>query len=127
MTIRTKLTRRDLAGAGALAFGAAALLTAAPASAEDEAGVKDALEALRQAIIKPDKAKLDALAADQVSYGHSSGVVQTKAEMIEGYLTRQATLKTLEFPELKLTMAGTIAITRHLYVSQSELDGKVTD
>jgi hypothetical protein len=120
-----KLSRRHLAAAGALAVGASGLLRNSPALAEaDEAGVKQAVEALRLALLKADKGKLEALAAEQLSYGHSSAVVQDKAEFVNGVMTRKATVKSIDFPELKITMAGNNAVARHLYVSESETDGK---
>jgi ketosteroid isomerase-like protein len=119
-----ELTRRHLAAASALALGATALLRSSPVLAEEEAGVKEAVEALRLAALKADKAKLEALAADQVSYGHSDGRVQNKAEFVDGVVNRKAVAKSIDFPELKITMAGNNAIARHLYVSESETDGK---
>jgi len=118
------LTRRDLAAAGALALGAASLAGPAMAEAADEAAVTQAVEALRKAVLAQGKAKLETLAAEQISYGHSSGVVQNKAEMINGVMTRKSTIKSLDFPELKVAVAGNAAIARHLYVSESETDGK---
>ena len=121
------MTRRDLAAAGALALGAVALATPATAEAADEAAVKEAVEALRKAVFDQDKAKIEALVADELTYGHSSAVVQNKAEMINGVMTRKAKLKTLEYPELKVAVAGNAAWARHLYVSESELDGKTSN
>jgi ketosteroid isomerase-like protein len=120
------LTRRHLAAAGALAVGAANLLGPASARADagDEAAVKSAVEALREALLKADKTKLEALASDQVSYGHSDGRVQNKAELIDGVVTRKAKVKSIDFPELKISVTGDAAVARHLYVSESEVDGK---
>lgn len=124
-----KLTRRHLAAAGALAFGGAELVRRAPALADagDETAVKDSVEALRVAILRADKAKLEALAADQISYGHSDGRVQNKAEFVDGVMTRKATVKSIDFPELKVSVTGNAAVARHLYVSEGELDGKPTN
>lgn len=71
------VTRRNLAIAGAVALGAASLLGSSPvfADASDEAAVKDSVEALRKALLAADKAQLEALAAPQLSYGHSSGKI----------------------------------------------------
>src|SRR5271169_7031717 len=120
------VTRRNLAIAGALALGAASLLggSAVLADAADEAAVKASVEALRKALLAADKAQLGELVADQVSYGHSSGKVQNKAEFVDGVVTRKAVVKSLDFPELTVAVAGDAAIARHLYVSQSETDGK---
>ena len=56
-------TRRDLAVMGALAIGLPTLLGGSPALAEagDEAAVKQNVEALREALLKADKAQLERL------------------------------------------------------------------
>ena len=121
-----ELTRRHLAAAGVLALGASTLIRPALADAGDEGAVKEATESLRKALFAQDKAKLEALLAEQVSYGHSDGRVQNKAEFVDGTMTRKATVKSLDFPELKVAIVGNAAIARHLWVSESELDGKPT-
>ena len=123
------ITRRDLTLVGALAIAGPNLLSSAPALAEagDEAAVKQNVEALREALLKADKAQLERLTADQLSYGHSDGRVQNKPEFINGVMTRKATVKSLTFPDLKIEVAGDAAIARHLYDSESELDGKTTN
>ena len=121
-----ELTRRHLAAAGVLALGASTLIRPAVAEAGDEGAVKEATESLRKAWLAQDKAKLEALIAEQVSFGHSDGRVQNKAEFVDGTMTRKATVKSLDFPELKVAIVGNAAIARHLWVSESELDGKPT-
>ena len=75
-----RITRRHLAAAGALAL--AALPSIASAESADEAAVRKAIDDLTKAMMAADKAKLEALVADQLSYGHSSGKVETKAEFV---------------------------------------------
>jgi ketosteroid isomerase-like protein len=120
------VTRRNLAIAGALALGTATVLSSSAvlADASDEAAVKAKVEALRKALLAADRAQLEQLAAEQLSYGHSSGKVQTKPEFVDGVMTRKATVKSLTFPDLSVAVAGDAAIARHLYVSDSETDGK---
>ena len=120
-----KLDRRQLAIAGAV-LGAAGLLRHSPAFADDETSLKDAVEALRKAILAADKDKLASLTAPELSYGHSSAVVQDKATFIDGVVNRKATVKTLDFPELQVGIGGGTGWTRHRYVSDSEQDGKAT-
>jgi len=55
--------------------------------------------------------------ADQLSYGHSDGRVQTKSEFVEGVMSRKAIIKSLTFPELKVGLADNAAIARHMYAS----------
>ena len=121
------LTRRDLAAAGALALAGASLVRPAYADPADEAAVKKGVDELRVAILKQDKAKLDALTVAQLSYSHSDGRVEDKTKMIDGVMTRKATVKSLEWPEMTIAIVGPNAIVRHLWVSESELDGKVTN
>jgi len=120
------VTRRNLAVAGALALGTSSLLrgSAVLAASADEAAVNQAVEALRKALLEADKAQLEQLAADQVSYGHSDGKVQTKAQFIDGIIGRKAVVKSLDFPELSIAVVGDAAIARHIYSSESETDGK---
>jgi ketosteroid isomerase-like protein len=121
-----QMTRRNLAALGALALGAASLSggSAALAAGDDEAAINSAVEALRTAILKADKAQLEQLTAAQLSYGHSDGRVQGKAEFIDGVLTRKAVVKSIDFPELKTGIAGSAAVVRHIFTSESETDGK---
>ena len=123
-----KLSRRDLAAAGAFALGAAGLLHNTPVLAEaaDEAAVNQAVEAFRKASLAQDKAKLEQLFADQVSYGHSDGRVESKDQVINGVMNRKAVVKSIDFPELKIAVVGNSAVARHLYISESEMDGKPT-
>jgi uncharacterized protein DUF4440 len=123
-----EISRRHLAAAGALALGASSLLQNASALAEggDEAAVKKSIDELRMAQLKQDKAKLEQLVADQVSYGHSDARVDTKASLINGTMTRKQTVKSIDFPELTVAVVGNTAVARHLYTSESELEGKPT-
>jgi ketosteroid isomerase-like protein len=123
------VTRRDLAVMGAVALGASSLLRRSTALADpaDEAAVKQQVEALRKALLQADKAQLEQLTADQLSYGHSDGKIQTKAQFINGVTTRKATVKSLDFPELTVAVAGDAAIARHIYASESETEGKPTN
>lgn len=71
-----------------------------------------------------DKGQLEKLTASQLSYGHSDGRVQDKAQFIDGVVTRKATVTSLTFPELTIAVASNAAVVRHLYESESETDGK---
>ena len=122
-----ELTRRHLAAAGLLALGAPTLIRSAQAQSADEAVVKKAVEDMRMAWFKQDKAKMESLAAEQLSYSHSDGRIEDKAQFINGVMTRKPTMKSLEYPDLKVAIAGNTAVVRHLWVSESELDGKVTN
>jgi len=122
------VSRRDVVVAGALALGTYGLLLSGSAAAQagDEAAVAQAVETLRKGLLEADRSKLEQVASAQISYGHSDGRVETKEQFIHGVMTRKQTVKSLDFPELKVAVVGNAAIARHIYLSQSELDGKPT-
>jgi ketosteroid isomerase-like protein len=122
-----KLSRRHLAAAGALALGAPTLIRSAQAQSADEGTVKKAVEELRTAWLKQDKPKIESLLAEQLSYSHSDARLEDKAKFVNGVMTRKATFKSLEWPEMTVQVIGSNAVVRHLWVSESELDGKVTN
>ena len=122
------VSRRDVVVAGAIALGASGLLLNGSVRAEagDEESVAQSVETLRKALLEADRAKLEQVASAQISYGHSDGRVETKEQFIHGVMTRKQVVKSLDFPELKVAVVGNAAIARHIYLSESERDGKAT-
>jgi hypothetical protein len=122
-----RMSRRSIAVSGA---GGAAMLAAAgvlrPALAADEQSPVEAVEAFRKAMIAGDHAAFDALCAAQLSYGHSTGKIQTKEEFIADATSGGAKWKTLEFVNVRNTVAGPNAISRFTLTGELESDGKVT-
>jgi len=119
-----EITRRHLAAAGALALGTLSLSQSPSSAAEsaDQVAVDKAVEALRKALLEKNKAGLEQLTADQLSYGHSSGKVQSKAEFVDGVMMSKAVTKSIAFPELTVAVVGDTAIARHLSESEMETD-----
>jgi len=122
------VSRRDVVAAGAFAFGASGLLLSGAVSAQggDEAAVAQNVEIFRKAQLEADRAKLAQVTSDQVSYGHSDGRVETKEQFIDGVMNRKQVVKSLTFPDLKLSVVGDAAIVRHIFLAESDLDGKTT-
>ena len=122
------VSRRDVVVASALALGASGLLLSGSAGAQagEEAAVGDSVEILRKGQFEGDKAKLDQVTASQLSYGHSDGRVETKEQFITAVMNRKQKVKSLAYPELKITVVGNAAVVRHIFLSESELEGKAT-
>ena len=121
-----EITRRHLAAAGALALGMSSLLHSNPsvAGTADEAAVDKAVEALRKALMEKDKTQLQQLAADQLSYGHSSGTIQDKAVFVDVIVSKKTVYKSIDLTDIKVNVVGNNAIVRHTWDSVSEADGK---
>ena len=120
------ISRRHLAAA-ALAVSGASLLAVAPSRAQgtDAAAVAAAVASLTKAMLAADKAKLEALTADQLSYGHSSGKVEDKATFVDVVASKKSVYKSIELSKQTIVVAGNDAIVRHAWESESGTgDGK---
>lgn len=122
-------TRRaiGLVAVGAMASVMLVDATAVVASPAEEAAVTAAVEQLREAIFKVDKAKLEALAASSMSYGHSAGRIENRAEFVAAVVGRKNIVKSLKWTDVKVTVTGNTAVVRHGWESVNELDGKTTE
>ena len=122
------VSRRDLMATSVLALSAVDLVFSGFASADpdDVAAVTQNVETLRKGLLEGDKVKLEQVTAAQISYGHSDGRVETKEQFITAVMNRKQVVKSLAFPELKVAVVGNAAIARHIYLAESELDGKAT-
>ena len=96
------------------------------AQSGDEAAVAQAVEAFRNATLKADRAQFTALTAEQLSYGHSGGRVETKTQFIDGATSGQSTWKFITITDQTITIVDNDAIVRHTLTGETERDGKTT-
>jgi hypothetical protein len=94
------------------------------AEAGNEAAVNAAVEALTKAMLQADRAALERLIADQLSYGHSSGLVESKAQFVDVIASRKTVYKAITLSEPSTVMAGNNAIVRHIFSNTTETAGK---
>lgn len=103
-----------LAGLLALALQAAATWASeAPQTAAPEQQLQQQIEALRQAMIAGNAAQLDALTAAELSYGHSSGTMENKAEFIAKLASGKSDFVTMELTNQQIRIVGDVALVRH--------------
>ncbi len=83
----------------------------APASqaADETAAVNAAVEQLRVLMVTPDKAALEAIVADDLSYGHSAGKIDTKASFINDLLTGASDFVSIELSDQTVRVSGNVA------------------
>jgi type II secretory pathway pseudopilin PulG len=107
---------------------ALALLGMAPVAAQssDEAAVAQAVETFRNATLKADRAQFTALTAEQLSYGHSGGRVETKTQFIDGATSGQSTWKFITITDQTIKIVDNDAIVRHTLTGETEREGKTT-
>ena len=120
-----RVLHRRGALAGAVTLGTATALGSSPAAAQpaEEQAVARAVEALRQAMLEPNRQALEALCADQLSYGHSAGRIETKAQFIDALVNRTSVLRSINLSDQTIAVVGEDAIVRHLFTGESMSGG----
>ncbi len=86
----------------------------AVAQTKDEVKVEELTEKLRVAMISGNKADLESLVWDNLTYGHSSGLIEDKTAFVTSLSTKKSDFKSIDLSEVTVTVAGNTAIVRHL-------------
>lgn len=79
----------------------------------EQAGVEAAVQALRTLMIEPDRARLEALACETLSYGHSNGWVETRDEFVANLLSGASDFVSIALSKQTVQIYGDTAIVRH--------------
>jgi len=112
-----------LMAASALLFSGCAMAPAG-GGASAEPSVAAAAERLRLAMIDPTPAALGVLVADDLSYGHSSGKVDTKASFIGDLVAGKSDFVSIAITDQTIKVAGDVAIVRHTLAADTNDSGK---
>lgn len=75
--------------------------------------VTEAVESLRKQLLDPEKDALQNLTSDKLTYGHSAGLIENRAEFIESLISGKFNFETLELTEQTIDISGETAIVRH--------------
>jgi ketosteroid isomerase-like protein len=100
------------------------LSLSASAQSADEKEVGAAVEVLRKAMIDGDKASLEKIAATELSYGHSSGLVEDKAAFVEALVSGKSDFTAIELANQTIRIVGNTAIVRHKLSGATNNEGK---
>jgi ketosteroid isomerase-like protein len=90
----------------------AVALTAASNDPKMEKDVLAAMESFRQAMIHNDAAALQKLLSDDLSYVHSAGQNETKADVLKSVTTGKNVITRLEFSDTSVRFIGDTALVR---------------
>ncbi|RVT95322.1 nuclear transport factor 2 family protein [Rhodovarius crocodyli] len=106
-----------------IAAAGAALLPAAAQAAGDETAVNEAVEAFRAALKDGNRARLDALVAPELSYGHSSARIENKQQFLDNATAGTSPFNSLTLPNQTVAVVGDSAIARHHFVAEQMVRG----
>ncbi|MDZ7898628.1 MAG: nuclear transport factor 2 family protein [Arcicella sp.] len=93
------------------------------AQTPEEMKVSEAVGILRKVMIDPDKAVLERIVHEDLSYGHSSGSIETKAVFIESLTSNNSDFKTIDLTEQTIKVIGKTAIVRHKLFAETANKG----
>jgi len=111
------------AAAALLVLGACATPTAGSRPSAEQA-VATAAERLRIAMIDPSPSALNQLVADDLSYGHSGGRVDTKSSFIGDLMDGKSDFVTIVITDQTVKVVGDTAIVRHTLTADTNDSGK---
>ena len=122
-----RLSRRYLVLAAACALAAGTLLQSeSRAQGGEDAAVTQAIEDLRKGMLAADRTALEGLVADRLSYGHSGGVIESKAQFVEVIADKKTVYKSITLSEPSVVVVGSNAIARHIFSAETESGGKAS-
>jgi hypothetical protein len=83
-----------------------------------------AVEAFRKAMIDPTKADLDKLTMNDLTYGHSSGIIQDKAAFEQALLSGASDFVSIDLSQQTMHVVGNTAWVRHILSAVTNDGGK---
>lgn len=113
--------RRHIGLAGAAAIVGATMAADRPAQAQaaEERAVAQAVDALSKAMIDVDRARLQALTSDKLSYGHSAGRIENQAQFIDYLASRASAFKSITHGDQTISVVDNNAVVRHLLIGET--------
>lgn len=94
------------------------------AQSKQQIQVKAAVENLITAMISGEREALEMITSNHLSYGHSGGHVEGKAEFIEKIASGKSDFVTIDITEQSINVVGKTAIVRHLLSATTNDGGK---
>jgi len=89
------------------------LLFISTSSLAQDADVAKAVEVLKQAMIDGNKETLEKITHDNLTYGHSSGLIEDKKAFVEALASGKSDFISILISDQAITVTGNTATVRH--------------
>ncbi|GAB3908814.1 nuclear transport factor 2 family protein [Larkinella knui] len=89
------------------------LMAIDPVKKDEKQAVEQAVEKLRKGIIDADQPTLEALVTDQLTYGHSNGLLEDKAAFVKALVSKESDFVTIDLTDQTVTIVDNTAWVRH--------------
>ncbi len=110
---------------------ALALLFAVSCSDQHNSISKDevvrAVEGLNDALVHPEKEKLEKITSANLTYGHSSGILENQNEFIDALINGPFDFLSIDTSQDQITTYGDTAIARHIMTAKGANNGEPVD
>ncbi|MGM5469983.1 nuclear transport factor 2 family protein [Flavobacteriaceae bacterium LMO-SS05] len=89
--------------------------------------VEQAVIKFNNALVNPTLELMGSLCSSQLTYGHSSGLIQNKEEFIDDIVNGPFNFISVETLEQTITISANTAIVRHIFSAKAANDGNPVD
>jgi ketosteroid isomerase-like protein len=104
----------------------AMLLTAADTGSKAEKEVLAAMDAWKQATLHKNRAALETLLHEDLTYSHSSAKNESKAEVIQSVTSGAASVEAIDFTDTTVRIYGNTALVKGNVAIRNNTGGKTT-
>ena len=94
---------------------------------KDEGAIMKTLEAMAHATVHKDFAALEKLYVEDLTYGHSSGATETRAEMIAGFRRPARIAESMTFSGTDIRIYGDVALAKGITDFHNGTVGNIRD
>ncbi len=94
---------------------------------QDTQKIETAVDELYAAMVDKNEESLKNLTAEALTYGHSSGKIEDKAQYVEGVMNGSFDFSSITPAEQNIAISGDTAIVRHIFVAEGTDNGKPAD
>ena len=91
---------------------------------KDEDAIARAVRQLNQAMIDGNQIALEQLTANQLSYGHSSGLIEDKNAYITAIIDGTSGFTSIDLTEQTISISGDVALVRHKFSAGTDNKGQ---
>jgi ketosteroid isomerase-like protein len=91
---------------------------------KDEDAIARAVRQLNQAMIDGNQIALEQLTASQLTYGHSSGLIEDKNAYITAIIDGTSGFTSIDLTEQTISISGDVALVRHKFTAGTDNKGQ---
>lgn len=93
------------------------------AQSKEEKAVASQVEILRKAMVDADKASLEKVADEKLSYGHSGGKIEDKTAFVSNIVSGKSDFVSIDLSDQTIAISGNTAIVRHTLTAETNDNG----